>query len=131
MSKHLLIREHGEYVPIAAKAVLRVEGNGNYVNIYLKNGKVFYNQPGSIGDWKKELEKLIFFVKICRSHIVNYHRVVSFSMKNGVLLCLCAARDYEKIIAMPAGEEKANAIKKKYTPPAAQYRRILRPQDTL
>ena len=112
MSRHILLREHGECIPISTKAVLRIEGNGEYVTVILKNGKRFENQVGSIGYWKKELKKILCFVKINRSHIVNYYRVVSFSMKSGVLLCLCSVKEFEKILAMKASEEKISAIKK-------------------
>ena len=110
MSGHILVREHGEDVPILLKAILRIEGDNEYVTVILKNGKRFTRQVGSIGVWDRK--NISCMVKIWRSHIVNYHRVVSFSLSKGVMLSLCSIKEYEKMLALKDENEREEAIRK-------------------
>lgn len=112
MSRYIIVRENGENIPIKAKKILRIEGDGNYVNIYLKNGKAYKNQVGSIGLWNGRLKKSGSFVKANRSHLVNYKCIVSFSRAGGALLRLCSAKEYRAIISQPASPAKEEAIRK-------------------
>jgi len=112
MSSYIIVREKGKNIPVKAKKILRIEGDGNYVNIYLKNGKVFKNQVGSIRLWNDRLKKSGRFIKVNRSHLVNYKRVASFSSAGGVVLHLCTVREYLSLLLQSESPAKDEAIAK-------------------
>jgi len=120
MCRYILVKENGEYLPVKTKHILRFEADGNYVNIHLKNSKVYKGQTGNLGLWKKRVNPAGYvsngvnkpkkFVLVNRSNLVNYKRIVFFSRTGGVVLRLCSAKKYAEILSINVTAEKDHAV---------------------
>jgi len=87
MCRYVVVKEEdGTCIPKKLKKVVRFEAAGNYVNIYLTNGKIYKEQAGNLGLWEDRVEKSGKFVRVNRSNMVHRKAVESFSRAGGVVL---------------------------------------------
>jgi two-component system LytT family response regulator len=70
---------------VKAEAIIRLQGNGNFTDVYLENG-----QKKMICRFLKHFEEILSFpfLRIHKSHIVNTHFIKSYQKGNGGTITL-------------------------------------------
>lgn len=84
MCRFIVLKDGDNCTPFTVQKVIRFEGCGSYTNIFLING-ISSRQCGYLGDWYEKVKSSGLFIRIDRSHLVNYHYVITFN-RSGVLM---------------------------------------------
>jgi two-component system LytT family response regulator len=98
----ILVRHHGEIVPIAVEEIERLESDGDYVAVYARNRRHLVGLP--LAEFEQRLDASRF-LRIHRSHIVNLSYVkalvpydgsrLEIEMRDGTRLLSSRARSKE------------------------------------
>ena len=85
MCRFIILKEGDTCTPFEVRDIIRFEACGSYTNVYFING-TSSKQCGYLGDWQGKVKSSGLFVRIDRSHLVNYQQIISYSRAGGVLL---------------------------------------------
>jgi len=81
----ILLKEGESRIPVRMQDVVYLEACRAYTNIFIVNGTCS-KQCGSICHWYEKVKDSGLFLRIDRSHLVNYNQILSFNGTGYVLL---------------------------------------------